>query len=199
MTQQELDNWIDGCIGKYNETSLTPFSRKAVTPAKPIVVKTNDDYRGDLSLKKLIQIDDAILHDERERPSFQAIKRLFDVDWIELKSNPKLTDFLYLEYGITVDGEYQLSGISISKSDVYRMTCNRITVEFGDVEFLKWLVRNKIELGLNTDKNKATNYIGEWIEIPLAQLFSLQDKFYNCDEYRQLTYKKLFTKKNNSL
>jgi hypothetical protein len=154
------------------------------------ILNTNDDYKFDVDLSQLdCSIDDSNLFHKKEESSFKTLNKLLNSK-VELKSQDKSKNFIWLEYGIEVNGIYHDSGISTSVAEIYRITVGQITLEFPS-NYLKWLVLKREQLDIPECKNRAENYIGYGINIPLAQILHYQKEFHQSQEYRKIVMNSL--------
>lgn len=154
------------------------------------ILNTNDDYRFDVDLSQLdCMVDEQNLFHKKERTSFQSLNRLI-TNKVELKSQDKSKNFIWLEYAIEVNGKLMDSGISISEAKVYRITIDQIVLEFPS-NFLKWLVLKREQLDIPECKNRAENYIGHGINIPLSQILHYQKDYFQSQEYRNFRFNSL--------
>jgi hypothetical protein len=154
------------------------------------ILETNDDYKFDVDLSQLLtMVDDKNLFHKKEESSFKSLNKLI-TNKVELKSQDRSKNFIWLEYGIVENGIYKDSGISTSEAEVYRITIGQVVLEFTS-NYLKWLVLKREELDIPECKNNAENYIGYGINIPLAQILHYQKQYFQSQEYRKYLLKSL--------
>lgn len=154
------------------------------------ILETNDDYKFDVDLSQLDAIiDDVVLFDEKERTSFTALNKLI-TSKVELKSQDRSKNYIWLEYAIEVDGITKDSGISTSEAPVYRITIGQIVLEFPS-DYLKWLVLKRKELDIPECRNRNNNHNGFGINIPLSQILHYQKSYFQSQEYRNYRMKSL--------
>jgi len=157
----------------------------------PNVIDTNNDEKFDVDLSKLnTRIDDSNLFDIKEKSSFDNLNFLLSSK-VELKSQNKSKNYIWLEYEIEINGVIKPSGLSTTQSEIYRISIFEIVLEFK-TDYLKWLVNKRKELNINESRNNnIKNYIGIGINVPFAELLNYQKLYHQSQEYRKLRLKAL--------
>lgn len=154
-------------------------------------IKMHDGKEFDIDMSTIgAVIDSSTKFHKTEQPSLDLLNRILTCK-LEMKSHMQTlkTTNLFIEFMIDNkgDGELVQSGLNVTKADMYFLNIDEMGL-FLPVRFLKWLLKYRDKLGIETKNNKRTadDHIGYGLIIPMWQLMDLYLKYHNAKTRKRL-------------
>jgi len=138
----------------------------------------NDDGKYDIDLSPIqAKINTENLFSKFELPSVNAVNK-FISSTHEFKNQQSalLTDNFFVEYAMTVKGNYFNSGILTSEAVLQTYNVNELLISVP-TEFILYLYHNRVRLNLTDTKKNDTDYIGHGFLIPASRLVEMYSNY----------------------